>query len=157
MGSSSLLFAAMSCAVALACGSAADGERLGGAPPGSGAEDEGPANPDPELVETEVDAGDGEEVPADACPRARVAVPPGNGLNLRETPSIDAPILDVLPNNAIVTVIERVVGSEVLGSTEWLEVGADPKDGFIAAAFAKCTTDTPPVLNGMPQSGDVAG
>ena len=97
--------------------------------------------------ENDADAGAGGDAAKPAsCPRVRVAVPPGNSLNLRQMPNTDASIVASLPNNSVLTVIKRAMGEAVSGNTEWFEVSASSKTGFISAAFAKCTTAQPPVL-----------
>ena len=106
---------------------------------------------------TETEDGDEDEMDADAgaggdagkpasCPRVRVAVPPGNSLNVRQMPNTDASIVMSLPNNAVVTVTKRAMGEAVSGNTEWFEITSSSKTGFVSAAFAKCTPAKPPVL-----------
>ncbi|OJY23824.1 MAG: hypothetical protein BGO98_17945 [Myxococcales bacterium 68-20] len=108
---------------------------------------------DESVIEAETDtadAGEGDAGAGDAgkaaCPRVRIAVPPGNSVNVRQMPNTDASIVATLPNNSIVTVAQRTTGEVVSGNTEWFEISTNSKKGFIAAAFAKCTTAMPPVL-----------
>ena len=127
-------------------------------PEAPGSTDRGAHEPASEMgdepgieVETDTaDAGEGDAGQGDAgqagCPRVRVALPPGNSLNVRQMPNTDASIVATLPNNSIVTVTERTMGEAVSGNAEWFEISASSKKGFIAAAFAKCTTAMPPVL-----------
>ena len=57
-----------------------------------------------------------------------------------------AAVVGSLPNQAVVDVAERVTGEEVSGVDAWLRIRATAAEGFVSAAFAKCTTDEAPVL-----------
>jgi murein DD-endopeptidase MepM/ murein hydrolase activator NlpD len=146
-----LILAILATLTASACGADDDDDaRLGAEPPttdGRETDHTPPAEPEvPGEVPADPDAGS----PASKCPRARVTVPAGSSLNLREMPSTDAAIVTSLPNKAVVDVAARVTGEEVSGTTEWMKVTATSKTGFISAAFAKCTADLPPVLKAPP-------
>lgn len=116
-------------------------------------EDASTIAPDGETPETPETGADAAEVaipedapPAPECPRVRVEVGAGASLNVRASASTTAAIVAKLPNNAIVTVLERVVGEAVSGTTEWMKIDASPTVGFVSAAFAKCTTEPAPTL-----------
>lgn len=112
---------------------------------------------EPDAGEIAVDAGDVVDVdgatsnvdaatPMDDCPRVRVVVGPGTTLNIRDMPNTDGAIVGSLPNNAVVTVIDRVDGEEIQGNTEWFEIESGLGNGFVSGAFAMCTTDDAPTL-----------
>ena len=96
-------------------------------------EETDPADTDPPPVP---DAG-----PPNTCPRARVAVA-GVMLNIREAPNTAAAVLGSLPNDAVVTVKQKVMGEVVSDNAEWFKImTSEVAEGFISAAFATCTTD----------------
>lgn len=105
---------------------------------------------DPETMSTSVDGGGlpdaSDGAPADECPRVRVTVGAGSSLNVRESASTSSAIVGSVPRNAILTVIDRVVGEEVSGNAEWFQIESDQVAGFVSGAFATCTTDEAPVL-----------
>lgn len=86
----------------------------------------------------------GDAAPPDDCPRARVVVAAGQTLRVRDLPSTQGAVVGSLPNNAVVTVTDRVTGEEVSGNAEWLQI--DAPAGFVSGAFAMCTTDEAPAL-----------
>lgn len=108
------------------------------APTGGGeAPGEAPAVEGEDLEESEAPT---EPPPADTCPRVRVDVGAGRTLNLRKTASTSAAVVDALPNNTIVSVVEKVKGEAVSGNAAWYKVNFSPNVGYVSAAFAACTT-----------------
>lgn len=105
---------------------------------------------DPSSMSTDVDAGDlpdaSEQEPGAECPRVRVTVAAGSSLNVRESASTSGAIVGSVPRNAILTVVDRVVGEEVSGNSEWFQITSDDVAGFVSGAYATCTTDEAPVL-----------
>ena len=80
------------------------------------------------------------------CPRVRVMVAAGDVLNVRPTPSTAEDPIGELPNNAIVDVLEEVVGEEIDGVSTWFHIATDTLDGYVFGGFATCTLDEPPEL-----------
>ncbi len=79
--------------------------------------------------------------PPNTCPRARIAVA-GVMLNIREAPNTASAVLGSLPNDAVVTVKQKVTGEVVSDNAEWFKImTSEVAEGFISAAFATCTTD----------------
>ncbi len=114
-------------------------------PEGSGGTSDGA-----DLVSTgEPGSSSGE--PADLCPRVRISVAAGSALNVRPTPSTELDPVGSLPNNAVVDVLDEVVGESIDGVALWYEVAAPNVTGFILSAFASCTQDEAPEL--MPPEG----
>lgn len=89
--------------------------------------------------------------PADDCPRVRVAVTPGNTLNVRPDPSTAGEPVGALPNNAVVDKLDEVVGEAVDGNTQWFEIQLGDVHGYVSGVFATCTLDDPPEL--LPPDG----
>ncbi len=79
------------------------------------------------------DAGD------DDCPTVRVTTEQSN-LNVREQPNTDSDIVGSLPRDAVVEVLDRVEGEEVLGESEWFHIEDGATIGYVSGAFAECTT-----------------
>lgn len=88
------------------------------------------------------DDPDAEEDPApvDTCPRVRATPGAGLTLNIRKSATTSAAAVDALPNNTIVSVLEKVKGEAVSGNTDWYKVSFSPNVGYVSAAFATCTT-----------------
>jgi len=78
------------------------------------------------------------------CPRARIAVPNGEVLNVRPDPSTANPAVGTLANGDIVDVIEQVTGESVEGNDVWFSISKGSLSGYISTVFASCTTDLPP-------------
>ncbi len=103
---------------------------------------------DPGAVDAgELDPGpDGSVAEPDDCPRVRVTVMPGNSLNLRPAANTEGAPVASLPNNSVLTVLERVSGQTVENSNEWFHVTSALGEGYLSAAYATCTQDAAPEL-----------
>ncbi len=89
------------------------------------------------------DPSDTSEPPAD-CPRVRVTVPPGEGLNVRPSPSTAMAPLGTLGSGAIVDVLEVVTGEVVEGNDVWYRISGPTIEGYVWSGFIECTLDEPP-------------
>lgn len=81
------------------------------------------------------------------CPRVRVEVSAGNNLNVRPEPSTVGEPIGSLPNGAIVDVLGDEIGEVISGEPVWYLVGSGMLEGYVSAAFASCTLDTPPDIS----------
>jgi murein DD-endopeptidase MepM/ murein hydrolase activator NlpD len=80
------------------------------------------------------------------CPRAKVDVADGATLNVRPTPSTSEAAVGVLGDGDIVDVIQQVNGEVIEGDPTWFQIQAPNVAGYVSAAFASCTLETPPVI-----------
>ncbi|MCA9637200.1 MAG: peptidoglycan DD-metalloendopeptidase family protein [Myxococcales bacterium] len=80
----------------------------------------------------------------DDCPRVRVAVAPGDVLNVRPDPSTANPPLGTLASGAIVDVVDLVSGELLDGNDQWYEITSPGLDGFVWSGLVECTLDEPP-------------
>jgi murein DD-endopeptidase MepM/ murein hydrolase activator NlpD len=76
----------------------------------------------------------------------KVAVPPGEVLNVRPDASTAGEPVGSLPNNAIVDVLEIVQGQTVEGNDTWYRVAYVDLEGYVSGAFALCTLEEQPEL-----------
>lgn len=94
-------------------------------------------------------AGDSESTASGGadCPRVRVAVEPGETLNVRADPSTANPIVGSLAPGAIVDVLAEVAGEEIDGVALWYRVETSALEGYIFSTFAVCTSEEPPDID----------
>lgn len=112
---------------------------------GADASDGGDDAPPSDGDADDDDAGESGGVQND-CPRVRVSVSAGKGLNVRPSPSTEEEPIGSLPNHAIVDVLGEATGELIQGTTVWFHIADADLDGFVSGAYAECTFDEPPDL-----------
>lgn len=91
----------------------------------------------------EADTGTTTDEPPNDCPRVRVAVDPGEVLNVRPTPSTAMDPVGQLPSGALVDVLEVVQGEAVEGNPEWYRIKSPMIEGYVWGGLVECTADEP--------------